>query len=795
MTSKGAAILRTEDKEFLTGSAKFVADVSAPQLEGAAHVAFVRSTMAHGVLNSVDTSAALNAPGVVTIVDASNNTAFPSGGFAPMMHAVTAQPLYAEGKVRYVGQPIAAVVAETYEQAVDAAEMVIVDIDPLDAVMDYDDALNGSINLFEEGDEPRLSDPPPPAEGEEAPPPPPFPNGNVIIDLMDMGMGIEHDPSKFEAEVVLRQSITNPRQSNGPIEPRGVVCGFDDDGDCHVWLATQMPHGYLQRVAMTFGLPMEKIHIIAGPNVGGAFGGKATMTAEEWAIPGIAMAAGRPVRWIETRSEYLLASSQGRGERYDFTLAGDKEGNISALRADGIKDSGAYPNYGALMPMAYTFTMASGCYDIAHVEFNAKSIVTNRTITVAQRGAGRGGYIASLERMIDIYAAEIGMDPAEVRRKNLIAPGDMPFTTKVGSVYDEADYPGDLERALEIAGYDELRAEQARRREAGDRKQLGIGLATYLHVTVGMFGQESASVTIEDDGSASVITGTTSQGQGHKTVWAQIASDVLHIPVEKISVSEGSTDAIAFGIGAAGSRSIQTAGVAVHDASNLIVENARQLAAAKFEAAVEDVVLTNNGEFHVAGSPAVSVSWAALAAGEEIKADDAPELSCVTMMDNEGKNTFPSGTHVAVVELDTRTGKADLIKFVGVDDAGSIVNPMIVEGQLHGGIAAGVGQALCETVRYDADGTPKSSNFADYWMPTSDLLPDFDLEPKGTATSFNELGVKAVGESGTVGAAPAVHNAVLDALRPSGVSHLDMPCTPSRVWEAMRSDTPIATHL
>lgn len=795
MASKGAAILRTEDTEFLTGSAEFVADVQAPVLEGAAYVHFVRSQVAHGKILSVDTSEAQNAPGVVTIMDASTNTAWPAGGFAPMMHAVTAQPLYAEGKVRYVGQPIAAVVAETYEQAVDAAELVIVDVDPLDPVMDYDDALDGDVHLFVEGDEPRLSDPPPPEEGAEEMPPPGFPNGNVIIDLMDMGMGIAHDPSKFENEVVMHQQIMNPRQSNGPIEPRGVACGFDEDGDCHVWLATQMPHGYLMRVAGTFGIAPEKIHIIAGPNVGGAFGGKATMTVEEWAIPGLAMAAGRPVRWIETRSEYLLASSQGRGERYDFILAGDKEGNISALRADGVKDSGAYPNYGALMPMAYTFTMASGCYDIDHVEFNAKSIMTNRTITVAQRGAGRAGYIASLERLIDMYAAEIGMDPAEVRQKNLIKAEDMPFTTKVGSVYDEADYPADLARVMELADYDGLRAEQAKRREAGDRKQLGIGLSSYLHVTVGMFGQESASVTINDDGSANVITGTTSQGQGHKTVWAQIASDVLHIPVEQISVSEGSTDAIAFGIGAAGSRSIQTAGVAVHDAANIVVDNAKQLAATHLEAAVGDIVLTEGGEFHVAGSPAQSVSWAALAGSEALQAEDAPELSCVTMMDNEGKNTFPSGAHVAVVELDTRTGKADLIKFVGVDDAGLIVNPTIVEGQLHGGIAAGIGQALCETVRYDEHGTPKSTNFADYWMPTSDLLPDFELEPKGVASSFNALGVKAVGESGTVGAAPAVHNAVLDALAPNGVKHMDMPCTPSRVWEAMRSDSQIAAQL
>ena len=433
-----------------------------------------------------------------------------------------------------------------------------------------------------------------------------------------------------------------------------------------------------------------------------------------------------------------------------------------------------------MLAEGYTKKIANGCYDIAHVEWNSRGVLTNRPPTSAYRGAGRSPYIAALERTVDRFAAAAGLDPLDVRRLNLIRPEQMPYDTPTGARYDEADYPADLERAIEAIGLDEVRADQAQRRASGQRA-LGIGFACYNHMTTGGGGEE-ASVTVRHDGSAVVVTGSTSQGHGHATTWAQIASDVLGIAPNQIQVVEGDTDAISTGVGAVGSRSLQTAGMAIHRASNEVVEEAKQWAADLLEASPDDIVLTTGIGFHVVGTPARTVDW-----GQIVEASTDDDLTCGDFYDTEGKNTFPSGAHAAVVEVDTETGAVRLLRLVGVDDAGTIVNPMIVEGQIHGGMASAIGQVLGEVIAHDEHGNQLTSSFMNYLMPTTDQLPSFELVPSAIASSFNSLGFKGVGESGTVGATGAVHNAVIDALE--GVDHLDLPCTPERVWTAITNAT------
>jgi carbon-monoxide dehydrogenase large subunit len=553
-----------------------------------------------------------------------------------------------------------------------------------------------------------------------------------------------------------------------------------------VWASTQRPHGARDELARLYRLDPESILVIA-PDVGGGFGGKNSRTAEEWVLPFLAREVGRPVTWIETRSEYLASATQGRGERFDLVLGGSRSGDITGLRIDMVKDCGAYPITGAVLPGGYTAPNASGPYAIGHVEFSARCVVTNRAPVSAFRGAGRGPLIAALERLLDVYAAEIGCDPADVRRQNLVRPDRMPYLTPTGGRYDEADYPADLERALGIVGYEHLRAEQSSRRarsEPGERL-LGVGIACYNHMTVGGGGEE-ASVTIRPDGGATIVTGSTTQGHGHDVTWAQLASDVLAIPVEQIDVIEGRTDAISTGVGAVGSRSLQTAGLAVHRSATAVLELARDVAAELLEAAPGDVVLDHEERrFHVIGTPARSVGWVDVARAATQTNSSPVELSCGDSYDTEGRNTFPSGTHVAVVEVDPETGSAEVIRFVAVDDAGTVVNPMIVEGQIHGGIASGIGQVLGEIVEYDDSGNLITGTFIDYGIATADELPSFELALASVPTSFNDLGVKGVGESGTIGATAAVHNAIVDAVTGLGVTHIELPCTALRVWAAI----------
>jgi carbon-monoxide dehydrogenase large subunit len=478
----------------------------------------------------------------------------------------------------------------------------------------------------------------------------------------------------------------------------------------------------------------------------------------------------------------------GRAQRLDFELGGSRDGRVDALRVSILQDAGAYPGLGAFLP-TLTALMSSGVYRIPTIEASVTAVLTNTTPTGPYRGAGRPEAAQMIERAIDLYAAEAGLDPADVRRRNFIDPDAFPFTTAAGAAYDSGDYAGALERALEHAGYPDLRQEQGRRRDAGDQSLLGVGMSVYVEITNGVAETEFGAVEITPDGGAILKTGSFSQGQGHETTFAQIASETLGIPIEEITVLKGDTDAVPRGTGTYGSKSTQIGGIAARQAAEEVVEQAKRFAAEELEASPDDLRLDrDNGRFHVAGSPAPALSWSDLA--RRLSTDGRlAELSIETDFTPE-QPTFPFGAHVAVVEVDRETGRVELTRLVAVDDAGRIINPLVAEGQVHGGVAAGIGQALYEEVAYDEAGNPLTSNLVAYCIAGATEMPSFETVEMETPTPVNPLGVKGIGESGTIGATPAVHNAVLDALAPFGVREIDMPANGERVWRALREAAP-----
>lgn len=774
----GKSIGRSEDPTLLRGEAQFTADLEFGDLRDVAEVVFVRSPFAHARIVSVDAAEAVGAPGVVSVLTADDHDVRPEGSVFPeFFDARFAMPILAEGTVRYVGEPVAAVVAETRAQAIDAAEKVVVEWEPLDAVIDVNAAREGSTLLFTNEHRARTR-----SSGVAGP------ETNVVHEL-----GCEHDSVRFHGDdstVLVAERMWNPRQAPAPLETHVQITTFDEADHLHIWATTQRPHGFRDQLADVFELDPATIHVHA-PAVGGGFGGKVSRTQDEHALVMVARAVGRPVRWVQTRGEYFTGATQGRGEQFDFQLAGTTNGRITALRCDVLKDSGAYPGVGATLPARFNVYDASGPYDIEHIEFASIAVVTNAPQISAYRGAGRAPYLAALERMIDIFAAEIAMDPAEVRRRNLIRRDQMPYAAASGVVFDEADYVGDLDRALTKADYEGLRTEQQQRRDSDSATQLGIGISTYHLQTVGNGGTEQARVEIDEHGHATIYTGTTDQGHGHRAAWGQIAGDVLGMAIEHITVLEGSTDHTPTGVGAVGSRSLQTAGVAIHTASTELLARASLAAADLLEAAPADVlsiISTESGtperRFHVAGVPSVYVGWADVA-GAVHEDGRAEEFVCGETHNIGDFSAFPSGCQIAVVHVDVETGGVDLVKFVSVDDCGVRVNPMIVEGQLHGGIASGISQALGEEMRYDTDANPLTTTFLDYGMASADVLPTFELVASETASSFNIFGAKGVGEAGGVGSVGAVHNAVIDAVSHLGVRHIELPCTPLHVWQAL----------
>ncbi len=752
MSILGNRVLRTEDPKFLTVGGTYTADLDDPLLDGALHVTFVRSMVAHGTIIDIDLSEARQSPGVVAAYAADDLADMPLLPLAvAMLNPLHARPVLASEKVRFVGEPLAVIVSETPEAGSDAAESVWADIDFLPVVLTPDQALAGDVLLFEEAGD------------------------NISLDLT---FG-EDDAPFDDCEVVVDGTFVNQRVAGCPLEVRAAASTWSD-GRLIQFCSTQAPHGVKATLQEWYGLDETQVRVKT-PDVGGGFGPKIGAYPEEILLGWISKQLGRPVRWVETRSENMVGMGHGRGQWQTVKIGGDRDGKVRAYRLNLVQDSGAYPALGAFLSFM-TRTMTSGVYDIPEVQFNATSIVTNTTPIVAYRGAGRPEATAAIERAMDLFAAEIGVDAAEVRRANLIPADAFPFTTPTETVYDVGDYERSLDLALDAAGYDDLRSEQATRRAAGSTLEIGIGVSVYVEVTAGpQAGEEYGRVVVHADGTATAYTGSSSHGQGHDTSFAMLVADALGIPLDTIRVVHGDTDEIARGVGTFGSRSLQLGGSAIHEASGLVVDKARQIAADLLEADPADLELdSKTGAFHVAGSPAVSRSWA------EVAAAAGPEGIEAQTDFQSASPTFPFGAHVAVVEVDTETGMVRLVRMVTCDDAGTVLNPMIVEGQRHGGIAQGVAQALYEHMQYDEDGNPVTTNLADYTMISATELPSFELVTMETPTPHNPLGAKGIGESGTIGSTPAVQSAVCDALSGLGVRHVDMPCTPERVWDSIQ---------
>ncbi len=764
MSILGTRVLRSEDPLFLTVGATYTEDLVDERLSGALHATFVRSPIAAAHIVSIDTSAALEAPGVVAVVTAGDLSDVPPAQPAfPMFPAEMVQPLLATDVVRFVGEPVAVVLTEEAYQGEDAAELVDVEYDPLTPVVDMREAARDEIKLF------------------------PHAANNTVwaVGLEAPAFSAEGEQEFFAGcEVVVKQEILNQRVAPAPMESRSAAAVWETtpehpDGRLTIWQGNQGAQN-TQRVLMgSLGLGEAQVRVIT-PATGGAFGAKFGADPEHSLVGWLARHQGRPVRWSETRSENMVAMTHGRGQIQTVTVGGTREGKVLAYRLEVLADAGGYPRMGSLLPIMTTM-MAPGTYDIPKVAAGFRTVVTNTTPTGAYRGAGRPEATAAIERALDVFAAEIGMDPAEVRRRNVLAPFSEPHTTPAGATYDNGDFGGALEKVLEAAGYQQLRAEQAERRAAGGPVQMGIGVALYVEIT----GQgaeaggpnENATVEVHPDGSVTVLTGTSPHGQGHATAWAMLVSAELGIPVEKITVVHGDTDLIPKGGGTGGSRSLQLGGAAVQAAAQELVDLARARAADVLEANPDDLVVDlSRAGLVVKGSPEAEVSFADLAAREP--------LLVHTTFTSPGP-TFPFGAHVAVVEVDTETGKVRLRRVVTVDDAGTILNPLIAEGQRHGGIAQGAAQALMEEVVYDAEGSPLTSTLADYPFVSITELPSFELVDMQTPTPYNPLGAKGIGEAGTIGATPAVQNAVIDAVAHLGVRHIDMPTTPQRVWQAI----------
>jgi len=746
----GQRVRRREDPRFLTGKGQYVDDL---QPEGALYVTFVRSPWAHAKITSIDTSAAAELPDTQVFAAADVELAVsPAPPFIGVDERMF-RPFLASQKVRFAGDIVAVVLSGSRASSVDAAELVAVEYEPLPAVIDIEEAARDEVLLFEDV------------------------GTNICLERP-----LEPDEHLFDGcDIVTSGSIFSQRLAACPVEPRASIGQFED-GKLTMWLSTQTPHQDKMVLGLMLGLEPDQVRVV-GPDVGGGFGGKG-LSVEDVLIAYLARETGRTLRWTETRTENLIAMHQGRAQRIAFEIGGTKDGVITAMRWRILQDAGAYPGIGSFLANL-TALMASGVYQIPKIEIGVQAVVTTTTPTGPVRGAGRPEATQALERGIDMFAADCGLDPAEVRHRNFIPKDAFPHQTAAGAHYDCGDYAGALELALKSADYDGLRAEQSRRRQTGTAKQLGVGLSTYVEVTNGINETEFGAVEITSDGGAIVKTGSQTQGQGHETTFAMIVADRLGIPVEKITVIKGDTDQVARGTGTYGSKSTQIGGAAAAQASEDVVAAAKRLAADELEANPEDMVLDlERGQFHVTGAPEPALSWSDLASRLETKGllEELAKEADFTA----AQPTFPFGAHVAVVEVDTETGAVELQRLVAVDDAGIIINPLVADGQVHGGVVAGIAQALFEELTYDEDGNPQNSSLVTYGFPSARELPSLERIEMVTPTPINALGAKGIGESGTIGATPAVHNAVLDALSPYGIRHIDMPVNGERVWRAIR---------
>jgi aerobic carbon-monoxide dehydrogenase large subunit len=752
----GTSVVRVEDPALLLGAGTYIGNLA---VEGLLHIAFVRSTVAFGHIVSIDSTEASRLPGVVAVFTSDDLALKPQHGFMVLNDSVKRPPL-AVGTVHFVGDAVAVVVAESKAQAEDAAQAVVIDYDILPAQVDMEAALHA-----------------------EAPVQYPGMTSNLAAGFRDpAGASVLAD-----ADVVVRCRIENQRIAVVPMEGNAVAIIPHEPGgeyDQTIYVSTQMPHMFHRQITSALRLDRERTRVIT-PNVGGGFGGKAGLAAEHTVAIAAGLKLGRAVSWVDTRSENLQSLPHGRGQVQYIEMGFSHAGKITGLRCRIVGDSGAYAGFGGAMVLGGTKRMAQGVYNIPKYSFDAAVAMTTTTPMGAYRGAGRPEAASFLERIMDMAADELGVDPAELRRRNLLTPDQFPYETFTGAMYDCGRYEDALQAALDAADYDQLLADQAARRASGDRMQLGIGLCTYVEITGGA-GTEFGAVDINADGTATIRVGTSGHGQGHPTSFAMIVSDQLGIPLDQIAFVQSDTATVPTGGGTGGSRSLQCGGTAVYEAAVGVWDRAASLAAQLLEAGVEDIVRTPDGGVGVAGVPARALTWAQLAKHASESADGPLGVALDAKIEG---SSFPFGAHVSVVEVDTETGQVRVLRHVAVDDCGRVLNPMIVAGQQHGGIASGIGQALWEQVVYDANGNPLTSTLAEYAMPSAAEFPSFEASNIETPTYLNPLGAKGIGESGTVGSTPAVQNAVVDAVSHLGIRHIDMPCTPERVWQAIAAAT------
>ncbi|MFF0011072.1 xanthine dehydrogenase family protein molybdopterin-binding subunit [Streptomyces sp. NPDC005374] len=776
MTEVGTARLRKEDARLLTGQTLWTDNIDA---NGLLHLAVLRSPMAHARIDRVDVSPALERPGVVAAFSGADLAQ--GMGSLPCAWPVTEDivlpdhPPIAVDEVRYAGDPVAVVVARDRYAAADALEAVEVEYTPLPPVLDLEKALAEGAPLVHTDK-----------------------GTNRCYDWPLRG-GEDFDAVRRRAEVTLKRRYHQQRLIANAMEPRAVVVtpiAASDEYTVHS--STQIPHILRVMLAVVTGIPEHKLRVVA-PDVGGGFGSKLQVYGEEAITLAVARRLGRPVKWTESRSEGYLATHHGRGMIQDVEIAANRDGRLLGLKADLLVDMGAYlmlvtPG----IPILGAF-MYPGIYKMDSYELNVTGVFTTRTPTDAYRGAGRPEATYAIERIMDDLAVELALDPVELRRRNWIRHEEFPYTTVAGLTYDSGNYEAATDRALALFDYDKLRAEQADRNQRGDTVRLGIGVSTYtemcglapsrvlrdLRYAAG--GWEAASVRMLPTGKVEVVTGTSPHGQGHATSWSQIAADVLGVPFDDVQVVHGDTRAAPQGMDTYGSRSLVVGGTAVHHAATKVVDKARKVAAHLLEASEGDLEFTD-GVFSVKGSPDARRTIQEIAfetfTSHDLPDGVEPSINAGHLTDPDNFS-YPHGTHLCAVEVDTETGQTRIRSYVGVDDVGRVVNPMIVEGQVHGGLAQGIAQALYEEAVYDDEGNLVSGTMADYLVPSAPDLPEFVTDRTETPATSNPLGVKGVGEAGTIASTPAVVGAVVDALRPLGVRDLRMPCTPERVWQAL----------
>ncbi|RBQ16542.1 xanthine dehydrogenase family protein molybdopterin-binding subunit [Spongiactinospora rosea] len=766
----GRARRRKEDARLVTGRTQWTDNI---QLPGTLHVAFLRSPLAHARVLRVDTAPARGLPGVVAVYSgadfAGEQGSLPCAWPVSDDLVVPDHPPMAVSEVRYVGEAVACVVATDRYKAADALAAIEVDYEPLPAVLDMNDALADGADKVHEA-------------------------GNKAFTWTFAGGDI--DAAFRDAPVVIDRTYVQQRLIPSAMEPRAVVATTDGD-TCTLYSATQIPHILRVMLALTTGIPEHRLRVIA-PDVGGGFGSKLQVTAEEVLVLLMTRRLGRPVKWTESRSEGNLTVHHGRDQIQHVRLAADRDGRIRGLAVDLLADMGAYlmlvtPG----VPLLGAF-MYNGIYKMDAYDFRCTGVFTTKMPTDAYRGAGRPEATYAIERVMDELAAELDIDPIEVRRRNWIAHEEFPYTTIAGLTYDSGHYEAATDRATALFGYADLRAEQARRRQSRDPVQLGIGVSTYTEMCglapsrvlgslrYGAGGWEHAEVRMLPTGKVEVVTGSSAHGQGHETAWSQIVADSLGVPFEDVSVLHGDTAVAPKGMDTYGSRSLAIGGMAVLRACEKVKDKARRIAAHLLEASAEDVEYTG-GSVRVRGTDAGrTIQEIALAAftAHDLPDGVEPRLDAQATFDPENFS-FPHGTHLCAVEVDTETGMTRIRSYVAVDDVGKVVNPLIVEGQVHGGLAQGIGQALFEEAVYDADGNLLTTTLADYLVPSAADLPDFVTDRTETPAVSNPLGVKGVGEAGTIASTPAVVNAIVDALRPYGVDDVRMPCSPERVWRAL----------